>query len=74
MKKIYKVNEFELLRFTQCPLFESGIDERQPVDIAAVDAAAEDVLAWLTKETFEFGLPSLSTVREHAEAFFVSGS
>ena len=70
MQKIHRVNEFALLRFTQCPLFEPGIDDSQPADIAAVDAAVEDVLAWLTKETFELGLPPLAAVREHAEAFF----
>jgi hypothetical protein len=71
MKKIYTVNEFDLLHFARCPLFLTRNDHSpEPADTAAVNAAAEDLLRWITWETFEHDIPDLSDVRGRADAFF----
>lgn len=70
MKKINVVNEFDLLDFARCPLFLARIEIREPAEIAAVNAAGDDLLAWITRETFERDIPDLSVVRGRAEAFF----
>jgi len=71
MQRVPAVNEFDLLRFTQCPLFVARPDGIQgPADSAAADAAAEDTFQWITNETFDRGVPELHAVRERADAFF----
>ncbi len=73
MKKIEIVNEFDLLRFARCPLYLARIDHaRESADSAAVDAAAEDLLRWITWEAEERGVPDLQTVRRRADAFFTA--
>jgi hypothetical protein len=70
MQKIHRVDEFELLRFTQCPLRRPGPDGAREAADAAVDATAESVLKWISWETYERVIPDLPEVREHAGAFF----
>ena len=71
MKKI--VNEFDLLRFARCPMYQTRVDYgRESADSAAVNAVAEDLLSWLTWEAEERGVPDLPTVRRRADAFFMA--
>jgi hypothetical protein len=71
MKKINVVNEFDLLNFARCPLYLARNDHSpEPADTVAVNAAADDLLHWITWETFEHNVPDLSEVRGRADAFF----
>lgn len=71
MKKRIVVNEFDLMRWVRCPLYlaRNGYTQ-EPADIAAVSAAAEDLLRWITRQAFEYTIPDLNDVRGRADAFF----
>ena len=71
MKKRIAVNEFDLMKWVRCPLYlaRNGYSQ-EPADIAAVAAAAEDLLGWITRQAFEYTIPDLHDVRGRADAFF----
>lgn len=72
VKKVPVVDEFELLRYTQCPLLvPKPLDDEAVEQSAAADATADDVLEWLTREAFDGCIPTLPVVREHANHLFL---
>lgn len=73
MKKINTVNEWDLLRFIQCPLRVAGPDSEREAADSAADSAAEDLLKWISWEAQEGDVPSLPVVRTKADAFFRRG-
>jgi hypothetical protein len=71
MQKIHVVNEFELMRLVKCPLYVARLDHsREPADSLAANAAGEDLLRWITRETGESDIPDLPDVRQRADALF----